>query len=136
MSEEPQGEAQEQPTPEQTPAEGEGQPPAAEIASEAKTFAMLCHLTGIFLGFIGPLIFWLIKKDEHPLVDDQGKEALNFQLTILICFVAAFVLIFVLVGFLLVPAVWVFDVVMSIIGTVEANKGNRYRYPVCIRFLK
>jgi uncharacterized Tic20 family protein len=52
-----------------------------EQNSEARTFGMLCHLSGLFLGFVGPLLFWLIKREQYPFVDDQGKEALNFHIT-------------------------------------------------------
>ena len=102
---------------------------------DSKTMAMLCHLLGL-VGFLGPLIIWLIKKDESELVNDQGKEALNFQLTILIAFFVSIVLCFVLIGFLLLPAVWIFDIVMIIIASMKANSGIRYRYPLCIRFIK
>jgi len=56
----------------------------AEIKQEDKTMAMLCHLLGILTAFLGPLIIWLVKKDQSPFVDDQGKEALNFQITLVI----------------------------------------------------
>ena len=143
MSEEPQGEAQEQPTPEQTPAEGEEQPSAEAVPKEAKTFAMLCHL-GALAGFIGipfgniigPLIFWLIKKNDYPFVDDQGRESLNFQITMTIAAVIAVVLCFVLIGIPLLIALLIFDLVMIIIAAIKANDGVRYRYPMCIRFLK
>ena len=47
-----------------------------------RTFGMLAHLLGAFTSFVGPLVIWMIKKEESPFVDDQGKEALNFQITI------------------------------------------------------
>jgi uncharacterized Tic20 family protein len=96
---------------------------------------MLCHLAGL-IGFLGPLLVWLIKKDTSEFVNDQGKEALNFQLTILIGYVASSVLMLVLIGFLTVFAVWVFDIVMIIIASMKANSGERYRYPLTIRFVK
>lgn len=106
-------------------------------------WAMLCHVTalimylGIPLGnIIGPLIVWLIKKNEIPLVDDQGKESLNFQLSILIYAVVSFVLIFVVVGFPLLMAVVLFHVIATILATMKASQGIAYRYPLCIRFIK
>ncbi len=147
MSEEPQGEAQEQPTPEQPPAQGEGQPPGEAVPKEAKTFGMLCHL-GALAGFIGipfgniigPLVFWLVKKKDYPFVDDQGKESLNFQITVTIAAVALFlialtIILIPLVIFLAI-ALTIFDVVMIIMAAIKANDGVSYRYPVCIRFIK
>jgi len=104
---------------------------------------MLCHLSalvayiGVPLGHvIGPLVVWLIKKDQYSLVDDQGKEALNFQISVTIYGIAAGLLIFLLIGFVLLPAVIIFDLVMTIVGAVKANQGIAYRYPLCIRFVK
>lgn len=107
----------------------------AAPASDERTMAMLCHLLGIFTGFLGPLIVWLIKKDSSPFVDDQGKEALNFQITVLIGYAAAFVLSFLLIGFLIGPAVLVLSIVFSILGAIRANGGIAYRYPMNVRFV-
>ncbi len=96
---------------------------------------MLCHLLGILCGFLGPLIIWLVKKDESPFVNDQGKEALNFQLTVIIAAIVAGLSIFFCIGAVLLPAVGVANLVFSILGAVEANKGNAYRYPVSLRMI-
>ena len=103
---------------------------------------MLAHLAA-FAGFLvpfgtilGPLIVWLVKKNEYPFADDQGKESLNFQITVAIALLVCFVLIFVLVGFLLLPAVGIAALVFTIIGAVKANSGIRYRYPFAIRLIK
>ena len=97
---------------------------------------MLCHLLPIFCGFLGPLILWLVKKDESPFVNDQGKEALNFQLTVTIAAFAAFLASF-LCCFLFFAAfaIGVGNLVFCIIAAIEANKGNRYRYPFCFRLI-
>ncbi|MBM2830869.1 MAG: orotate phosphoribosyltransferase [Gammaproteobacteria bacterium] len=71
-----------------------------------------------------------------PFVDDQGKEALNFQITMLIAFIISFVLMFILIGFVLMGVVAVFDIVMLIIASIKANEGVRYRYPYAIRLIK
>ena len=104
---------------------------------------MLCHLSsfsgyiGLPLGTIlGPLIVWLIKKDELPLVDDQGKEALNFNISIAIYGIVSAILIFVFIGILLLLAVVVFHLVLTIIASIRANRGEAYRYPLTIRILK
>ncbi|MGB7156519.1 MAG: DUF4870 domain-containing protein [Tepidisphaeraceae bacterium] len=100
------------------------------------TMAMLCHLLSIFTGFLGPLIIWLIKKDQSPFVDDQGKEALNFQLTLLIGYIVGVVTACLIIGYLLIMAVWVVSIIFAIMGTIAANKGVAYRYPINIRFIK
>ncbi|MCX5638047.1 MAG: DUF4870 domain-containing protein [Planctomycetota bacterium] len=97
---------------------------------------MLGHLLAIFTSFLGPLIIWLVKKDEHPFVDEQGKEALNFQITVLIACLAAGLLTFVCIGFLLLPAVAIVDIIFCVMACVAANKGEHYRYPLSIRFIK
>ncbi len=103
---------------------------------QEKMWAMLCHIGAIVLGFIAPLVIWLVKKDESPLVDDQGKEALNFQITMTIAAIVATILMSVFVGFLLMPAVAIFNLIMVIIAGIKANEGEKYRYPVNIRFIK
>jgi uncharacterized Tic20 family protein len=107
----------------------------------ARNWAMWAHLSafsGHFIPFghvLGPLVIWCIKKDEIPFVNDQGKEALNFQITMTIAFIVAGISIFVLVGFVLLPAVWIFDIVVTIIAAVKANEGVPYRYPLTLRFI-
>ena len=103
---------------------------------------MICHLAA-FAGFVipfgsllGPLIVWAIKKDEDPFINDQGKEALNFQLTLLIGFVISIILMFVFIGVLLIFALIVYCIVMVIIAAMKANEGIQYRYPYTIRFFK
>jgi len=103
--------------------------------AQEKTWGMISHLSGL-VGFIGPLIVWLIKKDESPFIDDQGKESLNFQISIFIYSMAAFILMFIVIGFILLPAVLVFDIVMIIIAAMKANEGEKYRYPLCIRLIR
>lgn len=104
---------------------------------DSRQMAMLAHLLGALLGFLGPLIIWLTKKDTSPFVDDQGKEALNFQLTILIIHLLGFVVVVVSCGFLFfVPLVpWVLQLVFGIIGAMKAKEGEFYRYPFSIRMI-
>ncbi|MHC4819193.1 MAG: DUF4870 domain-containing protein, partial [Planctomycetota bacterium] len=89
-----------------------------------------------FGNILGPLVIWLIKKDEMPFVDDQGKEVLNFQISLTIYAIISGILCLIFIGFLLLPAVLIFGIVMTIIGTIKASSGERYRYPFTIRFLK
>ena len=92
--------------------------------------------------FIGPLIIWLAKKDSMPFVDDQGKEALNFNITVGIVFLALAVLSILTLGIGLVIAVpaWVIIgvawLILSIIAAIKANDGIAYRYPFTLRLIK
>lgn len=112
-----------------------------EPDKEARTWGMLCHLsalTGLFtlVGFVvGPLVVWLLKKDEMPFVDDQGKEALNFQITMALIFCVCWVLMFVLIGLLLMPILGLVNIIMVIVATIKANNGERYRYPFALRLI-
>jgi uncharacterized Tic20 family protein len=103
--------------------------------SEDRQMALFAHVGGALLGFLVPLIIWLIKKDKSPFVDDQGKEALNFQITVILAHVIGGLTICFTFG-LLNMAVYVVNLVFGIIGGVEANKGKVYRYPLTIRFIK
>jgi uncharacterized Tic20 family protein len=109
---------------------------------DSKTMGMLAHLLGIFTGWVGPLIIWLIKREQSPFVNDQGKEALNWQLTI---FIPYFVLIvarcFLPFGFgcvasILVFAIFIVNLIFSILGAVAASKGLAYRYPFTLGLIK
>lgn len=117
------------------PAPAGGPYAGPEPTKDDRTMAMLAHLLGI-LGFLGPLIIWLIKKDQSPFVNDQGKEALNFHLTLLIGWVVGVATICLGVGLFIVPLVWVVGTVFSIIAALKANNGVAYRYPIAIRFIK
>jgi uncharacterized Tic20 family protein len=117
----------------------EAQPVGAEQAAIGKddtNMAMLCHILAIFTGFLGPLIIWMIKKDDSPFVDRHGKEALNFQLTILIAWVASGLLAFVCIGFLMMPVIGIVDLVFCIMAAVRSSRGEEYQYPINIRFVK
>jgi uncharacterized Tic20 family protein len=90
----------------------------------------------LFGHIIAPLVIWLIKKEELPLVDDQGKESLNFQISLTIYLVAAGLLSFVLIGISLLIALGIFGLVEVIIAAVRANEGERFRYPLNLRLIK
>lgn len=122
----------------ETPSEPQpaAQPAQPAVSQDSKNMAMLCHLLGLFTSFLGPLILWLIKKDKDEYVDQQGKEALNFQITIIIASIVSAILTFICIGFIMAIFVSVLDIVFSIIAAVAASKGQDYRYPVSIRLLK
>ena len=143
-AEKPEGEtpAEKETSAEQPETVQEG-PGSKEVNKDARMWAMICHLAGLaglvvpVVGcIIGPLIVWQIKKEEFPFVDEQGKEAVNFQISMLIYGIVAGLLCFACVGFVLLPAVAVFDLVFLLIAAVKANDGHHYRYPLTIRFIK
>jgi uncharacterized Tic20 family protein len=111
-------------------------PVATTPGTDDRNLAMLAHLLGIVTGFVGALIIWLIKKDQSAFVDEQGKEALNFQITVMIAFVGAWILMFVLIGALLMPLLLIANLVFCILAAVAVSKGEHYRYPVALRLLK
>ncbi len=120
-------------------------PGSKEINKDARMWGMICHLAGlgglipivpIIGSVIGPLIVWQIKKDDFGFVADQGKEALNFQISILMYAIVSGLLCFACVGFVLLPAVYIFDLIFLLIAAVKANDGEHYRYPLTIRFIK
>lgn len=117
--------------------EPQGQTPTATaISQDSKNLGMLCHLLGLFTNFLGPLILWLIKKDEDAFVDDQGKEALNFQITVAIASFVSGLLIAACIGPVLLAGIWVCNIVFCIMACMAANKGENYRYPWCLRLVK
>jgi len=102
---------------------------------------MYTHLSGLCTlasipSFVGPLICWMIKKDEMPKVDFAGKEALNFQLTMLIIQVISIPLAVVGIGFVTLFAAAIVSIVFAILAAVEANKGVDYIYPISFRLIK
>lgn len=114
--------------------------------SEARMWAAFGHLAGLVYllgvpGVLGSLVIWLWKRGEHPLVDEHGKEAVNFQITLLLYNLAIVATAFLTCGLgviLLAPllaVVAVLVVVLPIIATVQASEGRPYRYPLTIRLI-
>ena len=117
-------------------------PPPGAPGPEARQWALFVHLSAL-LGFIipfgnlvGPLIIWQLKKDMDPFVDDQGKEALNFQITVALLMLVCLLLALVVIGLLLMWVVGVGALVLTIIAAIKANEGRAYRYPFCWRLIK
>jgi len=123
------------------------------ISADQRQWAMFAHLSAIAgavltsgIGgwgtFLGPLIIWLVKKDTMPFVDDQAKEALNFNITVAIVFFALWVLVFVTLGIgllIAIPAWFIIGIawlVFTIIAAIKANDGVAYRYPFTMRLVK
>lgn len=115
--------------------------PIAQPTKDERTWAMLCHLcivAEIFLPILvlGPLLIWLIKSDELPFVKTQGKEVLNFQITLFLAGIACWILVLALgLGLLLMAILGIYSVVAGIIGAVKANEGVPYRYGFNLRLI-
>lgn len=111
------------------------------INNEERSMSMLCHLSalaGLVIPFgfiIGPLLVWLLKKDQYPEVDRQGKDALNFQISMLIYLMIAGILVLILIGFLLLIALGIFNLVMVITASIKSNNGERFEYPLSLRII-
>jgi uncharacterized Tic20 family protein len=122
---------QETPNPAASPTTASGEP-----RQDERSIAMLAHLLGIFTQFLGPLIIWLIKKDSSEFINDQAKEALNFQITFILAWIISGILVAAVIGCFLLPVVAICNIVFCIMGAVAANKGQRYRYPLALRLIK
>jgi uncharacterized Tic20 family protein len=115
-----------------------------ELTSEARNWAMLCHLSA-FLGvfplttfghIVGPLVVWLVKRNEHPFIDYHGKESLNFQISVTLytLLLTPTICIF-FIGIPLIGAVWITSWVLIVIAAMKASDGEAYRYPLTIRLI-
>ncbi len=110
--------------------------------AEARKWALVAHLSGLvgflipFDSLIGPLLVWQLKKDADPFIDDQGKEALNFQITVAIAGLICVLLMVVLIGLLLIWVVIIGALVLMVIAAIKSNEGQAYRYPFIWRIIK
>jgi uncharacterized Tic20 family protein len=139
--------AEQAPSAEKPESVQEGQA-AEEVNKDARMWAMFCHLAGlaglimpVVGNIVAPLIVWQIKKDDDPFVDEQGKEAVNFQISMsLYGIIGSVACLITCIGVILVPflvgAVYIIDLIFLLVAAVKANNGYRYRYPLTIRFIK
>lgn len=115
-------------------------------ARKSTTWAVLCHASAL-LGFFvpaaghifGPLIVWLLKREEYPEIDEHGKESLNFQISLFIYAAIIIALCFLIIGFFLLPLLGVLhlmNVVFVIVASIRASEGRVFRYPLTIRLIK
>ena len=108
-----------------------------------RNWAMGCHLAGlcgivipfIFAGLVATLLIWLLKREDGSFIDDQGKEALNFQISLIIYLFGCIILIFIGIGVLLIIPLYLYAFICIVIGAVKASEGTAFRYPGCIRFI-
>jgi uncharacterized Tic20 family protein len=103
---------------------------------DQKTLAILAHVLGIFTGFLGALIIYLVAREDQPFAKAHAKEALNFQITMALAAVISGILILVIIGILGIIAVSICTIVFSILAAMAASRDEEYRYPVSLRFIK
>jgi len=130
-------------TPPLPPAMDDDAPPPGFPSNTERNWAVFCHLGGFglyvlpfaFGHVLVPLVIWLVKRNESTFIDEHGREALNFQVSVTLYGIVAGVLAFVLVGFVLLAALVVFQFVFMVIASVRASQGEPYRYPFTIRLI-
>ena len=117
--------------------------PAGSVQKQERTWATFCHLSSLvaFIGIpfgniLGPLVIWLIKKNEMPLVNEEGRASLNFQISMTLYTIIAFILCFVAVGFLLIFPIILANVVLVIIAAIKTSNGEKFQYPCTIVLIK
>ncbi len=104
-------------------------------SNDEKNIATITHLGGTVFWFIPALVVWVLKKDDSAYLADQSREALNFQITILIAQFVAGLLAIILIGFVLMGIIWLFNFIFCIIAAIATSKGETYRYPLCLRLI-
>ncbi|WP_250445499.1 DUF4870 domain-containing protein [Actinotalea sp. C106] len=104
--------------------------------SDQRLWATLSHVGGILFGFVPPLVIWLIFKERGRFVEEQAKEALNWQITLAIAYVIGWVTSVILIGILILVAAGLAALIFGILAAVAANKGEAYRYPFALRLVK
>ena len=110
--------------------------PAPMTPEDQRLWATLVHVGGIFLGFVSPLVGYLVLKDRGAFIRSHTATALNFQLTMLIAYIVGSILLFVLIGILVLLAIAIVWIVFSILAAIAANKGQPYKYPLAIEFIR
>jgi uncharacterized protein len=109
---------------------------------DERMWGMLCHLSALsgyiipFGNVIGPLIIYSMKKDQYAFVADQGKESLNFQISVLIYLIISGIAVLLLIGILFLLLVPLISLIITVVASVRANDGEYYRYPLCIQIVK
>lgn len=133
-------------TPDETPApstESAPAKPGPSLSRNERMWGMACHLSGAavvtcipFINVLGPFVVWMLKREECPFADTEGKEAVNFQITIAIVMVLTLMLTLLLPWFVfLLFAIITVDLVFVLIASMNANDGRPYRYPIPFRFV-
>ncbi|MBK8946710.1 MAG: DUF4870 domain-containing protein [Ignavibacteriae bacterium] len=117
-------------------------PQNSGYTKDERMWAMIAHLSAVvgfvipFGNVIAPLLIWILKKEESAFINDQGKEALNFQISVTIYAFICIVLIILLIGIALLIALGIFALIFIIIASINSYDGKAYRYPMTIRLIK
>ena len=129
--------------PYEPPASPVSDPPPPSTTADERTWAMIAHFSalGAFIippigGVIGPLIVWLAKREQSAFVAEAAKEALNFNITVLLAGVACVLLVFIFIGIPLSALLFAFWLIITVVAGIKASEGVHYRYPVALRFVK
>ncbi|WP_442852147.1 DUF4870 domain-containing protein [Bacillus sp. SG-1] len=107
-----------------------------ESTRDERLLAAFIYIISFFTAFIGPLVIWLIKKDESDYIDHHGKEYMNFLISYFVYGLVSSLLMFVLIGFILAPIVGVLALIFTILGAIKAYEGDYYRIPTVFRIIK
>jgi uncharacterized protein len=105
------------------------------VSQESKNFALIAHLGGVFTFFIAPLIIYLVKTDDK-FVQEEAKEALNFQIIVSIALLVCNILFFLIIPLILIPIIWIISLVFGVIASVSVADGKVYKYPFNFRLIK
>ncbi len=113
------------------------------LPEEVRNWAMACHLFALVgmlgngIGYLfGPLITWLIKRNDHPFIDEHGKEAVNFQLTMFLALLCCVPLVFIIIGIPMMILIGLIMTILPIVAGIKAANGEHYQYPLSFRFLQ
>lgn len=104
-------------------------------SNDEKNIATVTHLGGTIFSVFPALIVWVLKKDDSAYLSAQAKEALNFQITVLIAQFLAGILALILIGFIFMGIIWLLNIVLCIIAAISTSKGEHYRYPFTLRLI-
>lgn len=114
-------------------------PPSESVSSSSsdRNLAMITHLSGFVLYLVVPLIVWLVHKDrpDKTYLTNEAKEALNFQITILLAWIVCWILKIILVGFFLMGVLWLVNLIFCIVAAVKVSSDGSYRYPFTLRLV-
>jgi uncharacterized protein len=112
------------------------------LSETERNWAMFCHISafaGYFIpfgGVIAPLVIWMSKRDESTWVNENGKAALNFQLSILLYIILTIPLCFIIIGFPIIAVLLLLRIIFVVIASIKASKGIEFRYPLAIPFIQ
>lgn len=106
-----------------------------QISQDSINLALVMWILTVFFGFIPGLIFYLVKENDQ-FIKSHSKEALNWSITAIFAYIVAMVLTVILIGALLLPVIWICNLIFSIMGAMAASKGQDFKVPFAIRLIK